>query len=70
MLTDGEFPEPRPFQDRAHEQLRQGVRDGHRCQLILAPTGGGKTYLGMRVIKETLAKARRADRSRRLAITP
>ena len=60
MLTDGEFPEPRPFQDRAHEQLRQGVRDGHRCQLVLAPTGGGKTYLGMRVIKETLARARRA----------
>ena len=60
MLTDGEFPEPRPFQDKAHEQLRQGVRDGHRCQLVLAPTGGGKTYLAMRVIRETLAKARRA----------
>ena len=60
MITDGEFPEPRPFQNRAHESLRQGVRAGHRCQLILAPTGGGKTYLALRVIKEALAKGRRA----------
>lgn len=60
MFTEGEFPEPRPFQDRAHEALRQGVRDGHRCQCMVAPTGAGKTYIAMRVIKETLAKARRA----------
>ena len=33
------FPTPRPFQDTAHEALRQGVRDGHRCQMLMAPTG-------------------------------
>lgn len=60
MFTDGEFPAPRPFQDRAHEALRQGFREGHLRQLLMAATGAGKTYLGMRIIKETLAKGRRA----------
>ena len=36
------FPPPRPFQDTAHQALRQGVKDGHRCQVLMAPTGGGK----------------------------
>lgn len=54
------FPPPRPFQDVAHERLRQGVRDGHRCQLLMAPTGAGKTFLGMRIIHEALLKGRRA----------
>lgn len=53
------FPEPRPFQVTAHESLRQGVRAGHRAQMLMAPTGGGKTYLGMRVAHEALAKGRR-----------
>ncbi len=35
------FPEPRPFQVVAHERLRQGLRDGHRCQMFLAPTKTG-----------------------------
>ena len=38
------FPEPRPFQQAAHEALRQGFREGHKNQLIMAPTGAGKTY--------------------------
>jgi DNA repair protein RadD len=54
------FPTPRPFQDTAHEALRQGVRDGHRCQILMAPTGAGKTYLGLRVSHEALRKQRRA----------
>ena len=40
------FPAPRPFQVTAHEALRQGVRDGHKNQLLMAPTGAGKSYLG------------------------
>jgi superfamily II DNA or RNA helicase len=36
------FPPPRDFQQTAHEALRQGFREGHRCQMIMAPTGGGK----------------------------
>lgn len=54
------FPPPRPFQVTAHEKLRQGVRDGHRCQMLMAPTGAGKSYLGLRVAHEALAKGKRA----------
>lgn len=54
------FPPPRDFQSAAHDALRQGFRDGHRCQMLMAPTGAGKTYLGLRVIKEALDKGRRA----------
>jgi DNA repair protein RadD len=54
------FPEPRPFQAGAHDKLRDGARSGHRCQMIMAPTGAGKTYLGMRIIYEALKKGRRA----------
>lgn len=54
------FPPPRPFQDAAHETLRQGARAGHRCQMISAPTGAGKTYIAMRIAHEALKKGRRA----------
>lgn len=54
------FPVPRDFQTRAHDKLRQGVRDGHRAQLVMAPTGAGKSYLGMRVIHEALVRGRSA----------
>lgn len=54
------FPEPRPFQDTAHEKLRQGAREGNRCQMIMSPTGSGKTYLGMRIIHEALKRGKRA----------
>lgn len=53
------FPDPRPFQLVAHEELRQGVRDGHRCQMLMAATGSGKTYLGLRLIHEALRKGKR-----------
>jgi superfamily II DNA or RNA helicase len=54
------FPVPRPFQDDAHEALRQGARAGHRCQMLMAATGGGKTFLGLRIIHEALKKGKRA----------
>jgi DNA repair protein RadD len=54
------FPEPRPFQSLAHETLRAGIRAGHRSQLLMSPTGSGKTYLGLRIAHEALAKGRRA----------
>lgn len=61
------FPTPRPFQESAHHALRQGFRDGHRCQLIAAPTGGGKTILALRVAHEALLRGKRvvflADRT-------
>lgn len=54
------FPPPREFQQRAHEALREGARQGHRCQVIMAPTGAGKTYLGLRIAHEALQRGRRA----------
>jgi superfamily II DNA or RNA helicase len=54
------FPDPRAFQSSAHSALRQGFRDGHKNQLIMAPTGAGKTYLGLRIAHEALAKGKRA----------
>lgn len=54
------FPVPRDFQHTAHESLRQGFKAGHKNQLIMAPTGGGKTYLGLRIISEALKRGKRA----------
>lgn len=54
------FPPPRPFQEVAHELLRQGIRDGHRCQVLMAPTGAGKTFLGLRIAHEALQRGKRA----------
>lgn len=54
------FPEPRPFQVEAHERLREGRRAGHKNQLIMAPTGAGKSYLGLRIIHEALSRGKRA----------
>lgn len=54
------FPPPRPFQDAAHASLRAGFQEGHRCQMLMAPTGSGKTYLGLRVIHEALQRYKRA----------
>lgn len=60
VYTSARFPEPRAFQVDAHEALRQGVRAGHRCQVLMSPTGSGKTFLGLRVAHEALAKGKRA----------
>ena len=57
---DDGFPEPRAFQIDAHQQLRQGFRDGHKNQLIMAPTGAGKTYLGLRICNEAIQKGKKA----------
>lgn len=56
---EASFPPPRQFQMAAHVKLREGFRAGHRKQLLVAPTGSGKTYLGLQVIYETLKKGRR-----------
>lgn len=54
------FPPPRPFQETAHESLRAGLRAGHRCQVIMAPTGAGKSYLGLRIAHEALLRGKKA----------
>jgi superfamily II DNA or RNA helicase len=50
------FPPPRPHQVKALADLRKGFRDGHKKQVLMAPTGAGKTYLGLQVIHEALKK--------------
>lgn len=54
------FPVPRPFQVTAHEELRKGFMQGHKNQILLAATGGGKTYLGLKFVSESLKKGKRA----------
>ena len=57
---DDGFPPPRDFQVKAHDALRQGFREGHKNQIIMAPTGAGKTYLGLRVCHEAIQRGKRA----------
>ena len=54
------FPPPRPFQDAAHAALRAGALEGHKNQMVMAPTGAGKSYLGLRIIHEALLKGKKA----------
>lgn len=58
--TSACFPEPRPFQQTAHEALRAGALAGHKNQLVMAPTGAGKSYLGLRIVHEALLKGKKA----------
>ena len=53
------FPSAREFQEAAHLELRKGFMAGHRSQIVMAPTGAGKTYLALRVCNEALAKGKR-----------
>lgn len=54
------FPPPRDCQVRAIEKLRNGLRAGHKNQLLVLPTGGGKTIAALMLIAESLKKGRRA----------
>ena len=57
---DDGFPTPRQFQIDAHNALRKGFKEGHKNQLIMAPTGAGKTYLGLRVCNEAIQRDRKS----------
>lgn len=54
------FPTPRDFQNKAHAQLREGFKAGHKNQMLMAATGAGKTYLGLRIAHEALVKGKKA----------
>lgn len=54
------FPEPRAFQAETHERLREGYAAGHKAQMVMAPTGSGKTYIGLRIIHQALQRGRKA----------
>jgi len=42
------------------DALRQGFKDGHRCQLLYAPTGFGKTEVAIYLMKATSDNYKRA----------
>lgn len=54
------LPTPRACQTRAIELLREGYRAGHRQQVLVMPTGSGKTITAMMLIHESLKKGKRA----------
>lgn len=58
-FPNARFPEPRPFQRAARELLRAGFADGHRSQMVMSPTGSGKTILAMLLIREALLRGKR-----------
>ena len=57
--ASAKFPEPRPFQVTAREKLRAGFIAGHKRQMVMSPTGSGKTILAMFLIHEALLKNKR-----------
>ncbi len=42
----------RPYQTESIERLRDGYRSGHRSQLLVAPTGAGKTAIATRLMMQ------------------
>lgn len=57
--ASAKFPTPREFQVTAREKLRAGFVAGHRCQMVMSPTGSGKTILAMFLIQESLMRGKR-----------
>jgi superfamily II DNA or RNA helicase len=48
--------ELRPHQLDVVQKIDEGFADGHRCQLLYAPTGFGKTEVAMAIMKELSSK--------------
>jgi superfamily II DNA or RNA helicase len=42
----------RPHQAEVVEKLSEGFKNGHRCQMLYAPTGFGKTEVAMAIMKK------------------
>jgi superfamily II DNA or RNA helicase len=54
------FDELRDYQRDCIDQLRSGIREGHRSQLLVAPTGSGKTVMAAYLLGEAYNKGSRA----------
>lgn len=52
--------ELRPYQTDSIRALRQGIREGHKRQLLVSPTGSGKTVTSAFLINEAAAKFSRS----------
>ena len=49
----------RPHQQEVVDKIDVGFTDGHRCQLLYAPTGFGKTEVAMAIMREVARKYKR-----------
>jgi len=49
----------RPYQEAAHQQLRSAWRAGRRWQLVVLPTGCGKTLTALSVVATALERGKR-----------
>jgi len=47
----------RAYQQKAYDEAQQAYRDGKRAILMVAPTGAGKTRLGVEIVKGALRKS-------------
>lgn len=54
------FPPLRDCQVKSLHMLRDGVRNGHRRQLLNLSTGGGKTLTALNIVQESVNKGKRA----------
>lgn len=50
----------RPYQEQSIEALREGIREGHRAQVLCAPCGAGKTVMSAFLMNEARAKGSRS----------
>jgi DNA repair protein RadD len=55
-----DFEELRDYQKSCVDELRKGVRDGHRSQILVAPTGAGKTVIAAHLLGEAYQKQSRS----------
>lgn len=53
------LPDLWPHQRRGIEQARAAMRQGHSRVVVVVPTGGGKTRLGVEVVRSAVAKGGR-----------
>lgn len=51
-----QFDNLRDYQRDCIEQLRDGIRNGHRAQVLVAPTGAGKTVMASYLLSEASNK--------------
>jgi superfamily II DNA or RNA helicase len=52
--------ELRSHQQEVVDKIEQGFADGHRCQLLYAPTGFGKTEVAMHIMVELVKNYKKA----------
>jgi len=49
----------RPYQADAVQRLRDGIKAGLRRQVLVAPTGAGKTEMAMEIVQASQRKGAR-----------